>query len=74
MVRKANHSLGMIKRISAFIYKIALISLCSALVRPIKEYDKVILYLLIKRQSAAIGMERGIKLVKEICHFHHEDR
>ena len=47
-------------------------SLYKALVRPLLEYDNVILYPSLKRQSAndAKVKRRATKLAKEICYFH----
>ena len=75
-VKKANQTLGVIKGSFAFLNKNVLISLCKALVRPHLEYGNVVLYLRLKRQSAAFEkvQRRAAKLVKEICHFHYENR
>ena len=52
--KKANKTLGLIKRTSTFINKSVLISLYKALVRPHLEYGNVIWYPCPKRQSAAV--------------------
>ena len=63
-VKKANQTLGEIKRTSTFLNKSVLISLYKALDRQYLEYGNIIWYLCHKRQSAAVEKVQSNKNCK----------